>query len=139
MMRRSSTRKAQEAWRRRARGVHGTAIELHDLIATELVAARSGAQLSAVAGTDASSTFDEIDAELRELQADPPSQTSGVAAQDLALSTSAVRSALLVLTSATGDDEVRRGLVQTLSERLAAMETSIGRFGSSLGPGPVTR
>jgi hypothetical protein len=119
--------------------VLATARNLHDLVTTELIAARSGGRLSAALWTDSVARFDEVDAELRQLQAEPPDPASGVAAQDLALSTAGVRSALLVLNSATGDEEVRRGLADTLTERLAAMEASIGRFASSLGSGPATR
>jgi len=137
LLRRSSIAKARTAWRVQARSVGTDARALHGRVASELPVVRSGAALPATLWAEVEPAFTALAESLRQLQADAPDEASRTAAQDLFLATDGVRSSTLLVHEATGDAEVRRGLGETLAERLAAMDASIARFGVAVDPGSV--
>lgn len=135
LVRRSSMRKGLEAWRTRARSVGTDARALHGRIASELPVVRSGAALPVTLWAEVEPSFAALEERLRQLQTDAPDEASRIAAQDLFLASDGVRSSTLLLHEASADAEVRRGLGETLAERLAAMDTAIARFGAAVDPG----
>jgi hypothetical protein len=83
-------------------------------------------------------SFAALGERLRQLQTDAPDAASRIAAQDLFLASDGVRSSTLLLHEAAGDAEVRRGLGQTLADRLGAMDAAIARFGAVVDPGAAS-
>jgi hypothetical protein len=104
-------------------------------VAAELPVLRSGGELPAAARSEVEASFGALGASLQQLQADAPDANTRTAAQDLFLAAEAVRSSLQLLEQPTGDEGVRRGIAETLEERLTGMDASVARFGASIEPG----
>jgi hypothetical protein len=138
LLRRSSIAKARAAWRARARSAGIDARALHGRIAAELPIVRAGAVLPVTLWAEVEPSFAALGEQLRQLQADAPDDATRTAAQDLFLASDGVRSSTLLLHEASADADVRRGLGETLAERLATMDASIARFGAAVDPAAAT-